>query len=40
MGWQQIGKYEYEFDSNGYTGWYRRIGGRLAWYLAELELYH
>lgn len=29
-GWQQIGNYEYEYDKNGYTGWYRCVGGRLV----------
>lgn len=28
--WQRIGDYEYEYDENGYTGWYRCVGGRLA----------
>jgi len=28
--WQQIGGYEFQFDANGYTGWYRCVGGRLA----------
>lgn len=29
-GWQRIGPYEYQFDKNGYTGWCRCVGGRLA----------
>jgi len=28
--WQTIGQYQYEYDENGYTGWYRCVGGRLA----------
>ena len=28
--WQRIGQYEYEFDNDGYTGWYRCVGGRMA----------
>ena len=30
--WLQVGQYEYEGDlqNNGYTGWYRCVGGRLA----------
>lgn len=28
--WQQIGSYEYEYDENGYTGYYRCFGGRQA----------
>lgn len=30
MGWQRIGNYQYQFDSNGYTGWYRCVGGQMA----------
>ena len=30
MIWQQLGFYEYEVGSQGYTGWYRCIGGRLV----------
>lgn len=30
MFWQTIGQYEYQYDSKGYTGWYRCVGGRLA----------
>ena len=26
MNWQRIGQYEYEFDVNGYTGWYKAPG--------------
>jgi hypothetical protein len=26
--WQRIGQYEYEYDENRYTGWYRCVGGR------------
>ena len=29
-GWQTMGQYQYEYDSNGYTGWYRCVGGRMA----------
>jgi hypothetical protein len=29
-GWQTFGGYEFEFNSRGYTGWYRCVGGRLA----------
>jgi len=28
--WQTLGKYEYEYDQSGYTGWCRCLGGRLA----------
>lgn len=28
--WRRIGQYEYEYDEKGYTGWYRRVDGRLA----------
>ncbi len=30
--WQTLGHYEYEYayDANGYIGWYRCVGGRLA----------
>lgn len=30
MGWQTIGQYQYQFDSTGYTGWYRCVGGKMA----------
>ncbi len=30
MWWQTLGNYEYEVGENGYTGWYRCVGGRLA----------
>jgi hypothetical protein len=29
-GWQTQGKYQYEFDSGGYTGWCRAVGGRMS----------
>ena len=28
--WQTIGRYEYEYNERGYTGWYRCVGGRQA----------
>jgi hypothetical protein len=28
--WQTHGDYQFEYDENGYTGWYRCVGGRLA----------
>lgn len=28
--WQTLGQYEYEYDENGYTGWYRCVNGRDA----------
>jgi hypothetical protein len=35
--WQQLDKYEYEYDENGYTGWYRVFMGypipiNVAWF--------
>lgn len=30
MGWQRIGNYEFEYDKNGYTGWYRCVGGMMS----------
>jgi len=30
MFWQSLGKYQYEVDENGYTGWCRCVGGRMA----------
>ena len=29
-GWQRIGNYEHEYNSNGYTGRYRCYQGRMA----------
>ena len=29
-GWQNIGHYQYEYDKNGYTGWYRCVSGKMA----------
>jgi hypothetical protein len=28
--WQTLGRYEYEVNETGYTGWVRCVGGRLA----------
>lgn len=28
--WQRIGRYEYEFGKDGYTGWFRATGGRMS----------
>lgn len=28
--WQQQGRYEFEYDEHGYTGWYRCVGGMMA----------
>ena len=28
--WQTQGRYQYEYDENGYTGWCRYVGGRLS----------
>ncbi len=30
IAWQTIGRYEYEYNEHGYTGWFRCVGGRLA----------
>ena len=29
-GWMEMGEWEYEFDANGFTDWYRCVGGRMA----------
>ena len=28
--WQTQGRYQYQYDENGYTGWVRCINGQLA----------
>lgn len=28
--WQTLGSYEHEVNEQGYTGWYRCVGGKLA----------
>lgn len=27
--WQTLGRYQYQYDEKGYTGWCRCVGGRL-----------
>lgn len=29
-GWQTLGNYQYEYDSKGYTGWVRYVGGKMS----------
>ncbi len=30
MDWQTIGNYQYQFNSEGYTGWCRCVGGQKS----------